>query len=730
MRSPLSSLTLLCLVVAGCGWGGFVTLAPNSPVNGDAGSSNRPPGPDAGCPTVLCGAEGTCCPEGQECVEEACVLACASQVRCGLTCCDAGQVCLARTCATPGAACRDSFDCEEADFCEPTLGKCLPQPEGASGCEWRSPTDVYSPTLEWSWTSSTIQPGSVQVINMPLVIDLDADRIPDVVIVTSSEVSLQNEPAYLRALDGKSGLEKWPATADVYKAENQLNLRATPAAGDLDGDGRIEIVALSRAGGLIAFRDDGSLLWRSTLASGAAYGNLYGACAVVLADLDGDGKAEIVVSGVVFDSLGRVVSGAGREFAGNNGAGNGTLSIVADVDADGAQEVVTGKAAWRRDGSVLWNCESAGACGVTALSDGYPTLADLDADGDPELVVVSVGSVRVQRARTGQRLAQLKMPDMGYGGPPVIADFDGDGRPEIAVAAGKVYSVYRYTSQPSPLLTMVWSRTQDLSSSVTGSSAFDFEGDGAAEVLHNDGCYLRVYSGEDGRKLLELPSTMGPNHEYPVPVDVDGDESTEIVVVASDRSHSGRVVCSSYSTDEHPLYGVFVYGDSQNRWARTRKVWNQHAYHVTNIGSDGRVPPLEAPSWSSEGPNTYRVSTQGSGAFNAPNLQLDLEVSTAACPDMLILRARVKNAGALGARAGVSVTFFLGTSASGTQVGSGRTSAPILPGGAEVVEQRFDPAGRAGPFSFHAVVNADPPAGVHECRDDDNAATVGNASCP
>ena len=30
-------------------------------------------------------------------------------------------------CVTPTTPCQDSFDCLETEFCEPTLGKCLPQ---------------------------------------------------------------------------------------------------------------------------------------------------------------------------------------------------------------------------------------------------------------------------------------------------------------------------------------------------------------------------------------------------------------------------------------------------------------------------------------------------------------------------------------------------------------------------------------------------------------------------
>ena len=44
----------------------------------------------------------------------------------------------------------------------------------------------------------------------------------------------------------------------------------------------------------------------------------------------------------------------------------------------------------------------------------------------------------------------------------------------------------------------------------TGSSVFDFEGDGSAEVLYNDECFLRVYNGRDGTTVFAYPVTDLP----------------------------------------------------------------------------------------------------------------------------------------------------------------------------------------------------------------------------
>ncbi len=693
------------------------------------------PGDGGGCPSnILCGANAICCPEGNECYEGQCVAACESGTHCGeaasLTCCAAGEVCLSAKCEAPGDPCDDSYDCAEGEFCEPTIGKCLSQPAGASLCEFKPPVLPFNPVVEWSWTGSTIHPTFVQVVNTPVVADLDGDQVPDVVIVTSENYT--SDPtgvAYLRVLDGKTGAEKWAAGVDAYQKANAVNPRSCPAIADIDGDGDIEIVASKSTGGAIAFEADGTLKWKSMQADGTTpFNEASASSSIAIAHMDGDDKPEIVMGGVVLSSEGRVISGSGLAQAATNPAGYGGVSIVADVDGDGKQDVVTGRRAWKVDGTLLWD---------NGKADGYPAIADLDGDGKPEVAVAAAGYVRVHDAVTGAQLAVLDMPGTGAGGPPTIADFDADGVMEIASANGSMYNVFEYVGGATPALTAKWSRgTQDQSSNVTGSSVFDFEGDGAAEVVYGDECYFRVYSGTDGTVLYETANSSATIHEYPVVVDVDGDNNTEVVVVANDHNHTSTgVQCADYKGGDAPRHGVFVYGDANDKWVRTRKIWNQHAYHITNINADGTLPKPEPMSWVKPvGFNNYRVSTQGAGVYNAPDLAVDLEISTVACPTGLEVRARVKNQGALGVGAGVKVEFYLGSDpATGTLLGEATTTKALLPGQSEVVAITFKPAsGQTPPWVFTVVVDGKKAGstGIDECLEDNNTAQAGGVQCP
>jgi hypothetical protein len=689
------------------------------------------------CPSqILCGPAGTCCPVGDECVEGSCKPACASGVRCAGGaggCCAVGEVCFGGQCTAPGSPCKDSFDCPENHFCEPTVDKCLPQPPGGPTCKVQPKTPKFAPKLEWSWTSSTIKPTYLQVINMPVVIDLDQPRdgVPEVIIVTSTGFSTTGN-AFVRVLDGKTGKEKWPATAEAYMdgtggdPDNMVGPRSTPAAADLDGDGTVEIVTAARAGGAIAFDRDGKVVWRSTRKDGTTpYVGSFASSTAAIADLDGDGKAEIVIGGVVFDHLGRLTSDdhIGRERCGANNAGYGPVSIIADVDGKSAttdQYVVCGNKAIRRDGTLLWDVSA-------TLTDGYPAVADFDGDGKPELVVIGQGEVRVQDATTGVLLAKLTMPGTGQGGPPTVADFDADGKLEIASANGTSYNVFDYDAVTKQLK-VSWSKpTQDGSSNVTGSSVFDFEGDGSAEVVYSDECYSRVYSGKDGTILWEVENSSATIHEYPVLVDVDGDNNTEYVVIAN--TNGSLCKAAGYKTRQ----GVFVYGDANDRWVRTRRVWNQHAYHVTNISVDGKVPTQEPLSWGPKGTNTYRVSTQGAGVFNAPDLAVDLEISTKGCPTALTLRARVKNLGSLGVPKGVEVAFYRGSDITGTALGTAMTKGPLLPGQTEMIEKQVDIVGQTPPFSFFVTVDGGSSSGlvgkVVECLENNNESGASGVRC-
>ncbi len=201
-----------------------------------------------------------------------------------------------------------------------------------------------------------------------------------------------------------------------------------------------------------------------------------------------------------------------------------------------------------------------------------------------------------------------------------------------------------------------WKRpTEDRSSQVTGSSVFDFNGDGAAEVIYNDECSFRLYSGIDGSELFKEPSESRTRIEYPIVADIDNDGNAEIVFATTTESG----FCSEGGTTYNA--GIEVWGDPSDRWVSARRVWNQYSYHVTNVNESGGIPRDEPSSWLPLGErfyNTYRSQPRAFGS--APDLVVDgiQVVAPGKCGSSkdLLIGTEVRNAGDLRV-SGIPVRF-------------------------------------------------------------------------
>jgi hypothetical protein len=245
-------------------------------------------------------------------------------------------------------------------------------------------------------------------------------------------------------------------------------------------------------------------------------------------------------------------------------------SVVVDLDGDGNQELVGGNAVYDVDGKEQWYNAALAMAGSAS-----PTWTST-----PSRTSWSSAAARCA-CRTGQGVVKwdVAFPG-GGGGPPTIADYDADGQPEIGVAGKTGDVVFESDGK------VLWQKpTQDASSQQTGSSVYDFEGDGAADVVYNDEVRLRVYAGNNGaEKLNILGHGSGTLYEYPLVVDVDNDGQSEIVVINNNYAYGTKA-------------GVTVYGDKDKSWRPARKIWNQHAYYITNVNDDGTIPAVPSPNY-------------------------------------------------------------------------------------------------------------------------------------
>jgi hypothetical protein len=204
--------------------------------------------------------------------------------------------------------------------------------------------------------------------------------------------------------------------------------------------------------------------------------------------------------------------------------------------------------------------------------DGFTATGNFDADDQGEVVIVRGGTIYLlnhdgTRLMAGGAPVEIAIPvddcTKNEGGPPTVADFDGDGRAEIGVAGADFYVVADLDCLGAPRPAgcsdpgIRWKVANfDCSSRVTGSSVFDFDGDGRAEVVYADEQNFRIFDGATGMIRESIPNNSRTRLEMPIVADVDNDGNAEVVFVENSVATTGAT------------QGIRVLGDSTDSWGR------------------------------------------------------------------------------------------------------------------------------------------------------------------
>ncbi len=755
VRSSVVAFAATALVQSSCGddSGGTASNRVGAGGTGGAGGSGGASGSGGSAADASIGLDSGACEPGRSCADGGiCVggACCDRRSACGDQCCAMAEFCSFERCVTPGGPCTESSECGAAEYCELALGdapdaaapsdagsctggfvagegRCLPRPPECTGsqtfpdclekCERPPSTEPFDPVIAYTWGGVTAPPTSSDVMMTPIVVQLDDDDcdgkiterdIPEIVFNTFASGDYGGIGT-LHAISIVNG-----QVVDKFAVGGMVNASSELAGGNIDGQPGNEIVGCA-GGAALAFNGAGQHLWTSPVV---------GCRAPALADLDGDGTVEVVVEGAILNGVNGAIKAS---FA----AGL-SVPAVSDVDGDGKLDVVDGRRAYRADGTLLAD---------SGIASGWSAVGDLDLDGTPEIIGINAadGSRRlhVWRVTSGSpNFTVVRAPfdihetapsnpcgHLAGGGPPTVADFNGDGFPDVALAGSIAYVIFDGKKLVDPTVpsasTLLWQNpTRDCSSAATGSSVFDFNGDGKAEAVYSDEIQLRVYDGSTGAVLWQTCNTTGTLIEYPVIADVDNDGQADIVVASNAYAFDCQGTKQS---------GVRVIQSASKSWVRTRRVWNQHTYHVTNVEEDGTIPTAEVANWTVPGLNNFRQNKQPGSEFAAPDATVTLE---ARCSGPFGVVVEVRNLGSAPLPPGVVVEVFAGAAPAGTLLATSATTVPLYLAQAETLSLDLSTAPadvQNGSTLVYATVT--PPLGVVECRTDNNTSPPAAAVC-
>ena len=314
-------------------------------------------------------------------------------------------------------------------------------------------------------------------------------------------------------------LPGWPQTVNASAGDKWI--WATPAVGDVDGDGSPEIVANSLNGVTWVWHIDGTEL------------------------RDGDNNP--ATNGIF-----KIRSGATWEWGHSSPA-------LYDLDGDGAKDIIFGSKvnvagtfplyAWRYDGTDVPGFPYLAAANI----DNSPSLGDLNNDGVMEICFYD----------WGKRLHVVKADGSSYPGFPLtfnsysnlspcpsvaLGNLDEDADLEILVAANMTGDLARLFAIDTDVdggtsgdVLAGW--PQDVPGASEGSPVLgDIDGDGSVDVLFGIGGFSEdapnnLYAFHaDGQPIDGFPITLGgPLMPAPVITDLDHDMDVDIIMGGWDR---------------------------------------------------------------------------------------------------------------------------------------------------------------------------------------------------
>lgn len=478
--------------------------------------------------------------------------------------------------------------------------------------------DNCNPTCEYVFNSSPLSLALKYTSNVvthcyttPIVGDIDNDGIQEI-LISRFNVGGGNDGDFLKDIvivNAATGTQELIITTPYY-----TTLYNAMAIADVDNDGYGEIIMASTGNGintalnqryLFCYEHDGTLKWKSNVQYGY---NINSLGYIGFADFNNDGNTECYIQNQIFNAQTGVLLMQGGSLSGKGTIGvyqttvdfaQSVAAELTDTLSNSTMELAAGNTVY-----MLNFTNTANAVGNTMTSisapvgvlDGWTSIADIDIDGKLDIIVTgfqtgglntgnTLGFVSVWNPKNASIIASASIPITGAAanriGIAFIGDIDNDCQPEIGVTRSNRLYCYEYNSTTT--LAQKWVMVHSDGSGLTGMTLFDFNQDGNNEIVYRDETQLRIINGAGANavNIATLPCYSYTAMEHAVVADIDNDGAAEICVVCSSTNVQG------YNSR------LRVYESGGQPWASARKVWNQHAYHVTNINDNLTVPKQE-----------------------------------------------------------------------------------------------------------------------------------------
>ncbi len=299
--------------------------------------------------------------------------------------------------------------------------------------------------------------------------------------------------------------------------------------------------------------------------------------AVAFADLDGDGKPDMVVVNYSTNSIsvfkntsikGSITANSFAAAIDFNTDANPTAIAIADLDADGKPDLVVTNSGSATvtvfhnnciSGNITANSFAAAVQFATGTNPSSLAIADLDGDGKPEIVVAnyndntvsvfhntsSIGSINTGSFNSKIDFATGLLPTSA-----AIADMDGDGKLDLVITNGRSYtfSVLRNTSTSGSINSSSFAAKVDFATAALPYSVAlgDLDGDGKLDIAiaNESNNTVSVFRNTSNIGNITASSFAGKvdftTGDLPFSVaiaDIDGDGKPDMVVANSDSAN-------------------------------------------------------------------------------------------------------------------------------------------------------------------------------------------------